>query len=100
MLPEPVQEVVAHLSAINPSWTTDFNLTKRLEVQKRLNFPFTGLLCDIREWTSGVTMMFRLFGRVLVTSMVFQGPQLMALDLATVGELAAHTVPAFGGAMI
>ena len=45
-------------------------------------------------------MMFRLFGRVLVTSMVFQGPQLMALDLATVGELAAHTVPAFGGAMI
>lgn len=27
-------------------------------------------------------------------------PQRMDLDLATVGELAAHTVPAFGGAMI
>ncbi|PVI05988.1 hypothetical protein DM02DRAFT_623677 [Periconia macrospinosa] len=56
-----VQDVVAHLSAENPNWESDFGFNKTLHAstdsdpahQKRgLSFPFTGVLCNIRvgEW--------------------------------------------------
>ncbi|CZR52489.1 uncharacterized protein PAC_02366 [Phialocephala subalpina] len=51
-----VQEVISQLSTINSNWKSDFNLTESLlprsGLQKRLNFPFTSLLCNIRldEW--------------------------------------------------
>ncbi|KAH8881845.1 hypothetical protein GQ53DRAFT_754010 [Thozetella sp. PMI_491] len=50
------EEVIAQLKTINPNWETDFNVSEsvkqRSELEKRLNFPFTSVLCNIRvgEW--------------------------------------------------
>ncbi|KAH8879273.1 hypothetical protein GQ53DRAFT_854953 [Thozetella sp. PMI_491] len=47
-----VQEIVANISAINPNWKNDFNLSESGLPHKRLSVPFTGILCNIRisEW--------------------------------------------------
>jgi hypothetical protein len=49
-----VQDVVTHLSVVNPNWKTDFNFSETVqeesEHKKRdLSFPFTSVLCWIRE---------------------------------------------------
>lgn len=45
-----IQDVVTVLTSINPDWKSDFNfsdsLTKRLNNEKRLSFPFTGIICN------------------------------------------------------
>jgi hypothetical protein len=50
------QDVATHLSAVNPNWKTDFNISEALQVhqeskQKKrdLSFPFTSILCWVRE---------------------------------------------------